>query len=205
MELGLKILASYLLGSISGSLTLGRLKGGVDIRKQGSGNAGGTNALRTQGIWFALGVVVIDIGKGALAAGPIAAINGNWSTAVFACAAAAVVGHCFPLWHGFRGGKGAATLIGAIAVIHWPMVLAMLLVWLAMVMLSGYVGLATMTSAFAGVVYQAVTGAPGLEFAFAFFVAMAVFIVFTHRSNVRRMLGKNENRNQRLWLFKPRP
>ena len=69
LELGSKFLISYLIGSLMGSMIIGRLRGGVDIRKMGSGNAGGTNALRTQGIAFALGVVVIDIGKGVVGAG----------------------------------------------------------------------------------------------------------------------------------------
>src|SRR5687768_1118739 len=103
------LVAAYLLGSISGSLLLGRLRG-VDIRTQGSGNAGGTNALRTQGWRFALGVVLIDVGKGALAAAlagfvvPGASHSGWTLAAVFA----AVAGHVWPLFHGFRGGKGAA-------------------------------------------------------------------------------------------------
>ena len=71
LELGVKILLSYFIGSLMGSMIVGKLRGGVDIRTQGSGNAGGTNALRTQGVMFALGVIVIDIGKGAIGAGVI--------------------------------------------------------------------------------------------------------------------------------------
>ena len=205
MEFALKILLSYLLGAASGSLLLGRLKGGVDIRTVGSGNAGGTNALRTQGPWFALGVVIIDIGKGALAAGPVAAFGGGWADAALACGAAAVVGHCYPVWHGFRGGKGAATYIGAVAVAYWPFVPLMLLAWLVVVMLSGYVGLATLLSAISVAVAAWLSGAPALPGAAWFFPAMAVFIVFTHRSNIARMARGTENRNRRLWLLKPKP
>jgi glycerol-3-phosphate acyltransferase PlsY len=101
------LLSCYLLGSLSGSLLLGRLRG-VDIRAAGSGSTGGTNALRTQGWWFALGTVAIDIGKGALAAWLArrflpAGMPGAW---IYACAFAAVLGHVWPLFHGFRGGKG---------------------------------------------------------------------------------------------------
>jgi glycerol-3-phosphate acyltransferase PlsY len=120
LELGLKTLVAYLLGSLLGSLVLGRLKG-VDIREQGSGNAGGTNALRTQGWSFALGVIVIDVGKALLAVGvlpgldlPLVGIDRSlargWLTV--ACATAVVVGHVYPVWYEFRGGKGAATLLG---------------------------------------------------------------------------------------------
>ena len=128
------LVIAYLLGSLSGSLLLGRLRG-VDIRESGSRNAGGTNALRTQGWKFALGVVVIDIAKGALAAwlalrfaptGAALSVTGHG----YAAAALAVVGHVWPIWHGFRGGKGAATAVGGLLVL-WPLVvLALLLAWL---------------------------------------------------------------------------
>ena len=113
-------LLAYLLGSVSGSLLLGRLRH-VDIRSAGSGNAGGTNAFRTQGFVFALGVVIIDIGKGVLAAllpGWFAWGSIAEPSAPLWCAMAAGVGHCYPVWHGFRGGKGAATAVGALTVIQ---------------------------------------------------------------------------------------
>ena len=117
-ELAIKFLLSYLLGSVSGALTVGKLKNNTDIRKIGSGNAGATNALRTQGFFFALAVVIIDIGKGIIA--PL--YVSTWDAVYFSqepqidqqmltliCAAAAVIGHVWPMWHQFRGGKGAAT------------------------------------------------------------------------------------------------
>src|SRR4051812_4888562 len=124
MEFCVKVLVAYLLGSIVGSLVVGRVRGGVDIRKLGSGNAGSTNALRTQGPMFALWVIVIDVAKGWIAAHvlPSLVFPGNsaptpaaaeWLPAV--CGFAAIIGHVFPVWHGFRGGKGVATLVGAFA------------------------------------------------------------------------------------------
>ena len=109
----LLLLVAYLLGSVSGSLLLGRARG-VDIREHGSGNAGGTNAFRTLGWKFALGVAAIDIAKGVLAtwlALRLAPVGQPLSVSEhgYAAAAIAVVGHIWPLWHGFRGGKGAAT------------------------------------------------------------------------------------------------
>ena len=131
-----KIVLSYLLGSVSGGLLVGRLRK-IDIRKQGSGNAGGTNAFRTQGLVFALGVVIIDIGKGFVAAWWISSLNfGNpqqfmdTELLIMACGLAAVVGHCFPIWHGFRGGKGAATAVGALIVIEPWVLLPLLVTWL---------------------------------------------------------------------------
>src|SRR6188474_3472851 len=118
MDFILKVILAYLLGSIVGSLVVGRLRGGVDIRKLGSGNAGSTNALRTQGPAFAIWVIIIDVAKGWIAAGllPALALPGvppatpeqaAWLPAV--CGFAAIIGHVFPVWHGFRGGKGVAT------------------------------------------------------------------------------------------------
>ncbi len=143
LEYLLRILLAYLLGSVNGSLLLGRLRG-VDIRTMGSGNAGGTNALRTQGVWFAAGAVLIDVAKGYLAVylsglgvSPVAGLPE-------ACAAAAVVGHVYPLWHGFRGGKGAATLLGSIAALAPWLLGVALAIWLLGMLVSGYVGLSTM-------------------------------------------------------------
>jgi len=114
LELGSKFLISYLIGSLMGSMIIGRLRGGVDIRKMGSGNAGGTNALRTQGIVFAFGVVVIDIGKGVIGAGLVPGlelpfigtdpeISRTWLT--ICCAAAAVIGHVCLFFIASRAGR----------------------------------------------------------------------------------------------------
>jgi len=147
IDLLIKVLLSYLLGSVSGSMVMGRVRH-VDIRQSGSGNAGGTNAFRTQGLRFALGVVVIDIGKGALAAGllpwlgeVLAGPGTQPEQTALACGFMAVVGHCYPVWHGFRGGKGAATAVGAV---------------------------------------------------------LALFIVFMHRSNIRKLIAGTEHRFERI-------
>ncbi len=209
----LKVSFSYLLGSVIGALWVGRILGHVDIRTMGSGNAGGTNALRTQGWFFAFLVVVIDVGKGLLAAGwvPFLALpgisqgsgpNGGWLQV--ACGSAAVVGHVFPLFHGFRGGKGAATLAGALVPTSWPALLVLIVTWVICTTLTGFVGLATMLAAISAAVYAGL--ALGLRApVFAFTTVMAAFIVFTHRSNIRRMLAGTENRTVRLMLFKPGP
>lgn len=211
LELGVKSLIAYLLGSLLGSLLVGRLRG-VDIREQGSGNAGGTNALRTQGWWFASGVIVVDVGKALLAVGllpglalPLVgvdpAVDRDWL--VVACATAVVVGHVYPVWYEFRGGKGAATLIGAVAVIAPVALVPVLVVWLCCVMLTGFVGLGTMLGTAALPVYFALARPPNAA-CVAFGLAMAAFIAFTHRSNIARMRAGNENRARRLWLLRPR-
>ncbi len=194
------ILAAYLLGSLSGSLLLGRLRG-VDIRTQGSGNAGGTNAFRTQGAKFALGVVIIDIGKGALAAwlGLRFADASNAAWLAYATAFAAALGHVWPLWHGFRGGKGAATVVGGIAVL-WPMAIPVLLaVWLATLILTGYVGLSTILTGLTVTILALATQADAPRLVFA--VAVALLLLFTHRANVARLRAGTESRFEKARLL----
>ncbi|HZD52839.1 MAG TPA: glycerol-3-phosphate 1-O-acyltransferase PlsY [Woeseiaceae bacterium] len=210
LELGVKLLLGYFVGSFLGSMVVGRLRGGVDIRTMGSGNAGGTNALRTQGLGFALGVVVIDVGKGAIAAGVIPAIqlpvlgddpaiSRDWLQ--YACGAAAVVGHVWPMWHRFRGGKGAATLIGTLIVLAPALILPVLIVWAWVLTLFGYVGLATMIAGVTAPVWVGVTRLPDGQPLFVYCVALALFVLFTHRSNIHRMLAGTEPRNRSLMLF----
>jgi glycerol-3-phosphate acyltransferase PlsY len=213
LELGAKVLIAYLLGSVSGSLLLGQLRGGVDIRTLGSGNAGGTNALRTQGAHFAFWVMVIDIGKGVLAAAwlPHAAlplvsvdptIDRTWLTV--ACAAAVVIGHVYPVWYGFRGGKGAATLLGVLAGLDAMALAPVLAVWLIVVMLTGYVGLATMLAVAAFPVYVLIVAGAEATPLLIFGAGMAAFVCYTHRANIARMRAGDENRARRLWLLRPR-
>ncbi len=211
LELGTKILLAYLLGSVSGSLLIGKLKGGVDIREMGSGNAGGTNALRTQGRMFALGVMIIDVGKGYVAAAliPVLAIIGlaedpavgrEWL--VMACSSAAIIGHCYPFWHGFQGGKGAATLIGTLTFIQPVILLPVIAVWLLVVLVSGYVGLATMMAGFSAPGYLLLTGQLANQPLVTLAVSMALFLVYTHRENVRRLMARTEARVGQLAIFR---
>ena len=211
LELGVKFLLSYFLGSVMGAMVMGRIRGGVDIRTMGSGNAGGTNALRTQGAAFALGVVVVDVGKGAIGAGvipmldlPFVGIDPEISRTWLAlsCGAAAVFGHVWPFYHRFRGGKGAATYVGTFIALNPAVILPMLLVWAWVVVLSGYVGLATMTAAVSVPLWLAVTRLPGDQGLFIYSAVMAMFIIFWHRSNIQRMRDGVENRNERLMLFR---
>jgi len=208
-ELLLKAALAYLLGSIVGSLVIGRLRG-VDIRTLGSGNAGATNALRTQGKAVGLTVLVIDLAKGWLATAwlahatlpvilPAAPALQAWSVPV--CALAVMLGHVYPAWFGFRGGKGVATLVGVLLGISATLVEAFLLTFLVAVMLFGYVGLGSMLATLAVPLFIA-TGyvsprAPLLTFA----VFALALILYTHRGNIERMRSGTESRARRLWLF----
>jgi glycerol-3-phosphate acyltransferase PlsY len=214
LELGVKFLISYFIGSLMGAMIMGKLKGGVDIRTMGSGNAGGTNALRTQGPWFALGVVIIDVGKGAIGAGVVPgleipyvpqdpAVSRTWLT--LCCGLAAVFGHVWPVYHRFKGGKGAATFIGTLAFIAPTLIIGVLVVWATVVVLTGYVGLATMTAATALPLWVAFTGLDlDKQPLFIYLAVIAGCIIYWHRSNIQRMRDGVENRNEKLMLFKPK-
>lgn len=213
VELGTRFLISYFVGSIMGSMVMGRLRGGVDIRNLGSGNAGGTNALRTQGWLFAAGVLFIDVGKGVIGAGLVpvldlpfiaasAEVSRVWLT--IACAAATVVGHVWPVWHEFRGGKGAATLIGTFLVLSPSVLIPVLLVWLLVLVGSGYVGLSTMSAAVTAPLFLGLSRLPEDQPVFIYATMMAAYIVFSHRSNIRRMRAGTENRLTRAMLFRRR-
>jgi len=201
----------YLLGSISGSLVLGRLRG-IDIRTQGSGNAGGTNALRTVGWPFALGVVLIDLGKGVVAAwllpmsAPLLA-DGIPAPLWLACACgfAAVLGHVWPVYFGFRGGKGAGTAVGAVAVLAPWCIVPLLLVWLITLFGTGFVGLATILAGLSLVPSMYLLGPSPLPLALGVFaIALAVLLVFTHRSNLQRLVSGTENRFEKARVLKRR-
>ena len=210
-ELAIKFLLSYLLGSISGALTVGKLKNNTDIRKIGSGNAGATNALRTQGFFFALAVVIIDIGKGIIA--PL--YVSTWDAVYFSqepqidqqmltliCAAAAVIGHVWPMWHQFRGGKGAATLLGAYLVISYPLVIVMLISFFVLLSLFGFVGLATVISGFCVCIYLLASGIQHSSPLFLFSFSMAIYLTYTHRSNISRLIKGSEPRNEKVMIFR---
>lgn len=212
LELGLKLLIAYLAGSVMGSLLLGRLRG-VDIRELGSGNAGGTNALRTQGLAFAIGVIAIDIGKGVLPVLllPALALPGvplddtmPRELVIYGCGLAAILGHIWPLWYEFRGGKGAATAIGVIVVLAPTLVLPMLLVWLGIVFTSGIVSLGTMSAAAIAPLLIALGWPVALEGFFWFALIVATLMLYTHRSNIARLRAGTENRVARLMLFRRR-
>ena len=211
LELGLKSLIAYFLGTLLGSLILGRLRG-VDIRSMGSGNAGATNALRTQGKAFGLFVLIFDIGKGVAAVlwVPTLVIAGvgfnpevsrEWLA--LACALAVILGHVYPVWHGFRGGKGVATVVGVVGALEPRLLIPLITCWLVVLVLTGYVGLASMTAG-AGMIVAVYWLEPGNTPLLTFCVLVTALVIFTHRGNISRMLAGTEHRVRRLWLFRSR-
>lgn len=202
LELGLKFSAAYLLGSVLGSLVVGRLRGGVDIRTLGSGNAGGTNALRTQGKVFALFVMIIDVGKGVLAVlvipgleipgiGFDPALERN--LLYYSIAFAVILGHVFPLWHGFRGGKGGATAAGLLFVIAPGIAPFVIGIWIAVILVTGFVGLATMAATVGATAIFAWLRLPENFDLVLFSACVAALVLYTHRSNIVRMINGTES------------
>lgn len=204
-------LLAYLIGSISGALVLGRLRG-VDIRQQGSGNAGGTNALRTVGWVFALFVVIIDIGKGVLAVAMVPLLPTFFSdplpappTTAAICGFCAVLGHVWPVYFGFRGGKGAGTAVGVMAVIAPWTLGPLVLVWLVTLLGTGFVGLSTILAGLSLVPSMWLFGPQPVPLALtALAIALAALLVLTHRSNLIRLYQGTENRFEKARVFKRR-
>lgn len=187
--------ASYLLGSIPTSVWVGRFFFGVDIRTRGSGNAGGTNTLRTLGWRAGILVMAVDVAKGVLAATLPALTHTTappWLPV--ACMAAAVAGHVFPIFAGFRGGKGVATGGGALAVLAPGPAAVCALVWLALVAVTRIVSVASVASAVTLPI--AVASFPGGKPTglVPTSIGLALFIVWTHRGNLRRLWRGEEPR-----------
>jgi glycerol-3-phosphate acyltransferase PlsY len=124
-----------------------------------------------------------------------------WLT--LACGFAVIVGHVYPVWFSFRGGKGAATMVGVLAAVDLRLLLPMLGSWFVVLVLTGYVGLATMLSGVALVIAVYVLEPDNVPL-LSFSAAVAVFVVYTHRGNIARMRAGQENRVRRLWLFRSR-
>lgn len=200
----LLMLAAYALGSLMGGLIVARLKGGVNLRASGSGNIGATNALRTQGKGFALAVLLIDVGKGVVAALLLPRLAGAAATPelAYACGAAAVLGHCYPLWHRFQGGKGVATVAGVFAALLPASFPWMLLAFVLVVLLTGTVSLATLAASAAALLHVACFSEQGLfSGAGAFTAAMALLVLVKHRANWARLRAGTEPRFEKARLL----
>jgi glycerol-3-phosphate acyltransferase PlsY len=178
----------YFLGSIPWGLVLSRLAGHGDIRRIGSGNIGATNVLRSGSKGLAALTLLLDMAKGMLA---VAIGQRCGEAAAISAAGAAVIGHMFPCWLGFRGGKGVATALGVVTVLAWPVALAAALVWLAVALLSRYSSLAALVAA----AVAAGLAAAITERRLAVVVTgIAVLVVLRHHHNIRRLIAGSESR-----------
>ncbi len=193
MSFGLWLLASYLLGAIPTSHLVAKLIAGVDLRDVGSKNLGATNLYRVLGWTYAVPVGLFDVAKGAVPVAVFAPRVGSEPWIPVVLGVAAVIGHVYSLFVKFRGGKGVATATGAVLALA-PAALAMsLIVWVATLVLTGYVSLGSILGAVAFPV-AAWFLAPGDPYVLGTGFVLATFIVFTHRQNIRRLAAGTEGR-----------
>jgi acyl phosphate:glycerol-3-phosphate acyltransferase len=192
----LLVLAAYLLGGFPTSYLAGRVLRGIDLRDHGSGNLGATNAFRVLGWRAATPIFIVDILKGFLPTYLFPAIDGSaaWAWAL-AYGAAAILGHVFSVYVGFRGGKGVATGAGVFLALAPVAVAFGLAVWLTVVLLTGYVSVASIAAAALLPPLAALTGAPREVVGLA--VVLAVFIILAHRANIGRLRRGKEHRFRR--------
>ena len=214
IEALLKLIIAYMLGSLMGGLIIGRLRGRVDIRTQGSGNAGATNAWRTQGPLFGIAVFAIDIFKGVIAAVilpmvPIPFLEPSQALAgwlPYGCGMAAMLGHVYPLFFSFKGGKGAATLIGIMLCLVPPIMPIAGMFWMGTLLITGMMGLATILGTLSVAVMTTMHSFPSPASVFG--ILSFVLVVYTHRENIQRMREGNENRFDKIrityWLSRNR-
>ena len=214
MSLAVLLILSYLLGAFPSSIVYGKMFRGVDIRKQGSGNAGGTNAWRVLGWRIGLPVMLTDVAKGALASVliariPLGPLPFEFRTVALLCGLAAVLGHVFPIYVRFRGGKGVGTAAGMLMVNAPVPVACALAVFALMLFLFGKVSLGSILAAiclpvsvflidrFTAIDYPALL--------LALTIGLALFTLTTHRSNIRRLIKGEEKAFPKLQLWKKIP
>lgn len=191
---------AYLLGSIPTAVWVGKIFFGIDVREHGSGNAGATNTLRTLGKKAGFSVLFIDFLKGFAAASLVYAAShleagtAGWLNTQMLLGAFAVIGHVFPVFAGFRGGKGIATLIGVVTAMSGWLALICFITFVVVVSVSRYISLGSMVSAvlsplYVGLIYE------WQQPTFLYFcIAIAILVVYTHRTNIGRLRSGTESR-----------
>jgi acyl phosphate:glycerol-3-phosphate acyltransferase len=188
------LLVSYLLGSVPTSYVIGKGVRGIDLREHGSGNLGATNAFRVLGARWAFPVVILDVGKGFVPVWLFPGLAGVGLGWTLGFGAAAILGHMFSVWVGFKGGKGIATSAGVfLGLAPWA-VLGGLVVWSAVTFPTGYVSLGSIVTALCLPLLVAFTPHAGGSRSVWFAGALALVVVWAHRANVRRLVRGEENR-----------
>ena len=187
MEALYAALLGYLIGSIPFGLLLTKAAGMGDVRSIGSGNIGATNVLRTGNKGLAVATLVLDLAKGLA---PVVIAGQLWGEIAMAFAAgAAVLGHCFPVWLGFKGGKGVATNAGVSFGLAWPIGLTYAFVWLSVLAIFRVSSLAGMAAVVAAAAAAPLFGYPQF---FPVLAAIAVVIIYLHRANITRLMKGDE-------------
>ena len=187
METLYAALLGYAFGSIPFGLILTKLAGKGDVREIGSGNIGATNVLRTGNKGLAAATLLLDLVKGFL---PVFIAGHLWNDVAMAFAAgAAVIGHCFPIWLGFKGGKGVATNAGVAFGLGWPIGLVYAFIWLSVLAIFRISSLAGMSAVVAAAAAAPLLGYPQF---FPVLAAIAVVVLYLHRENIARLTKGEE-------------
>jgi glycerol-3-phosphate acyltransferase PlsY len=201
MTIALLIILAYLIGSIPTAVWVSNWVFGIDIREHGSGNAGATNAFRVLGKKAGCGVMLVDMLKGFLAVklallSVLVPLSEPFVNLQIFLGLAAVVGHIFPIWADFRGGKGIATLFGMILSIHPIVALSLVVVFLLMLVLTRYVSLSSIVASIAfPLLLISIFNAHAQELSYRVFaIATAFLVVLTHHKNIGRLISGNENK-----------
>ncbi|MCE2740971.1 MAG: glycerol-3-phosphate 1-O-acyltransferase PlsY [Sphingobacteriales bacterium] len=194
------IIAAYLLGSIPSAVWIGRAFFNIDVRQHGSGNAGATNTLRVLGKPAGIAVLLIDLLKGLAAVSLLHFVDNlmpgsqEFRKYQLFLGLSAVIGHVYPVFARFKGGKGIATLLGMVIGISWPIALLCALVFISTVWLSRYVSLGSMMgAAFSPIFVRFIYGADETFFLY-FCLAIAGMVVYTHRANIQRLRAGTESK-----------
>ena len=189
MEIFLLALISYLLGSIPFGFLLTKIFLKTDIRNIGSGNIGATNALRTGNKLLGYSTLILDILKAIF---PIIYIKLNFPELIFICSLSVFLGHVFPIWLKFRGGKGVATYIGILIISNYLLGLVFGIVWLIVYLTTKYSSLGSIFASLSVPIFLFFYGGENVIFYFIMFV----LIFYTHRDNVKRLINKEENKTK---------
>ena len=187
--LALIALGAYLLGAVPFGIVITRGLGLGDLRQIGSGNIGATNVLRTGNRWAALMTLLLDAGKGGIAV--VIARQFGPSDAEQLAALAAFLGHLFPIWLGFRGGKGVATFLGTLILLAWPVGLVSCATWLVTFALTRISSLSALIAALSVVFWLGIAGYSDM---IALGASLAALILWRHEANIKRLLAGTEPR-----------
>lgn len=189
MQYFLSAILGYVFGSVPFGLLLAKAAGLGDVRSIGSGNIGATNVLRTGNKPIAIATLLCDVLKGTIPV-LIAAHYFDFNASLVA-AFSAMAGHIFPVWLGFKGGKGVATLIGVLFGLYWPIALIFLAVWLAFAFAFKFSSLAALASSMLLPIWALLLGHLELALPLAL---LAVIVWITHRANISRLMNKTESK-----------
>ncbi|MGB4654276.1 MAG: glycerol-3-phosphate 1-O-acyltransferase PlsY [Bacteroidales bacterium] len=200
MNIVLGIILSYLIGSFSSAYWIGKWFFGINIKEEGSKNAGATNTFRLLGTGPAIIVLLIDFAKAFIAVKYIPYLFENTSTVIsnidyqIILGFAVVMGHVFPIFSNFKGGKGVASLVGVGIALYNPIIILIILIlFVVVVAISNFISLGSITAAITLPILTLIFQNDNLSLIIAAFI-IAVFVVFMHRNNIKRLINGNENK-----------